>query len=338
MKRYVINSLLVMTSLFALVILKSCSKEEEFEGPSLIDLYGEFSVLEEFAVSDAEVDFASGETTYFTAQFSKNVNWTLTITGNISGAQKVITGFSNALNSQNARWNGTTTALPMFGVEECTATLSIENEPESFSLALSTLTSRVYPGLLLADFEDGFPEGWTTFVQSGANMSFVVSDEEPAGQGNQYYDMGGTVNWDYLIGLVDIPGEVYNSEPTFPLSSNPDNVYFNVLLYNPPAITNAITLFQFREDDNGDGVYSNNEDMWSIEVTGLEEGWHKVAQQYDEIPTLVNGAPSNPLGNGLHEPNKLLKLSVLFLANPTSGYSQTYMDFLIFTENAELQP
>jgi len=321
-----------------LLLLASCAKDDTFDGPALIDLYGDFTVINEFQASSNTVNFAEGQTVTFTALFSKNVNWTITITGESSGAVRQITGFSNELNASNARWNGTTTILPMFRAENCSVALTIANEEETFQAAVEVIAPRNYPGLLLSDFEDGFPAGWVPFVQSGANMSFVVATVDIAGQGNRYYDMGGTVNWDYLIGMFDIPGSVYGDGATFPLANNPNSVFFNCLLYNPPAINNAITLIQFREDDNGNGTYEANEDLWAIEVTGLAAGWHHISRRYSDMPTLINGQPAAPIGNGIHEPNRLIQVSVLFLANPVTGYSQNYLDFLIFTENTPLQP
>ena len=43
-------------------------------------------------------------------------------------------------------------------------------------------------------------------------------------------------------------------------------------------------------------------------------------------------------GNGVHNPDKLNKVSVLHLANPTSGFAKSGIDYLIFTENEALQP
>lgn len=334
------NTPMLVGILFAasLSLFSACDKDPEFEGPSLVDLYGEFSVLSPLEVSNSNVNFAEGESTTFTALFSKNVNWTLRIQGQESGAIREITGFSNELDASNARWTGSTTILPMFREEACNVTLTFANEPDTLTNNLTIEAAKINEGLLLSDFEDGFPADWVPFVQSGANMSFFVDEGPAAGQGNAYYDMGGEVNWDYLIGMFDIPGSAYGEDPSFPLSSNPGNVYFNTLLYNPAGITNAITLIQFREDDNGNGVYENNEDMWSIEVTGLSNGWHHLSSRYSDIPTLVNGAPAAPLGNGVYEPQKLLTVSVLFLANPATGYSQNYIDYLIFTENGPLQP
>jgi hypothetical protein len=332
------SSLAVFATLVLVLGFAGCAKDDQFDGPSLVDIFGEFSVLTPFAVNTNNVNFAEGGSVVFTALFSKQVNWTVTITGEQSGAQRIISGFSNELTGSNARWNGSTTNLPMFRAENCTATLTIAGEEASFTETITIEAAKVNNGLLLADFEDGFPAEWNTFVQSGANMSFVVTDTEAAGQGSRYYDMGGEVNWDYLIGLFDIPGAAYGDEATFPLSPNPGNVYFNTLLYNPAGINNAITLIQFREDDNMNGTYEAGEDMWSIEITGQEPGWQLISRRYSDIPTLVNGQPSPALGNGIYEPHKLIQVSVLFLANPVTGYSQNYIDYLIFTENAPLQP
>jgi len=116
-------------------------------------------------------------------------------------------------------------------------------------------------------------------------------------------------------------------------------VYFNTFLYKPENINNGLVLFQFREDDNGDGVYSTNqEDMFSLQITPSQNGWQHVFRKYDDLQTLVNGSEASPIGNGLHEPDKLLQVSVLFLANPASGYSQCLLDNVVFTEGGPLQP
>ena len=56
------------------------------------------------------------------------------------------------------------------------------------------------------------------------------------------------------------------------------------------------------------------------------------------MPTLVNGAPVDPIGNGIYEPEKLIQVSILMLANPVSGYAQAYMDLMLFTENQPFKP
>ncbi|MBK6483944.1 MAG: hypothetical protein IPG01_12635 [Chitinophagaceae bacterium] len=318
--------------------LLGCKTDDIFEGPSLNDLYGSFSLIYPFDIADRDVDFAQGEQTFFTAQFSKNVEWKITIKGLESGSEKEITGFSNSLTESNTKWNGSTTHLPMFKAEVCAVELSFAAEIDTFRDTLSVVSAKLNTGLLLSDFENGLNPGWNSFVQSGANMTFQVKNVDIAAQGDLYYDMGGTVNWDWLIGLVNMPATAYGAK-TYDLSPVADNVFFNVMLYKKPEINNALILFQFTEDDNGDGFYTaNQEDMFSIEVSLTDPGWQQISSKYSDLATLINGQPGTAIGNGLHEPDKLLQVSVLFLANPTSGYSQTYMDYLIFTENGPLQP
>ena len=324
--------------LITALAIQGCKVDEEFEGPSLTDLYGSFAILEDFDITDRSVNFSENETTTFTALFNKNVSWKLEIKGLSSGAVKEITGFSSQLDATNALWNGSTTILPMFRPEECAVELTFANEADTLRDTLDVTGSRVNAGFLLSDFETGLPSGWNTFVQSGANMTFIVQNNNNAAQGSRYYDMGGTVGWDWLKGLVNIPATAYGSSH-FDLTSNPDGLYFNVMIYKPEEINNALVLFQFKEDDNLDGTYNtSNEDLFAVEVSPSVNGWSLISVNYGEMATLVNGQPAAAIGNGIREPHKLKEISVLFLANPTSGYSQSYMDYLIFTENGPLIP
>jgi hypothetical protein len=332
------NLILGSLSLLLLAFVACERTEAEFQGPALSNIFGPFSVLEEFDISNRNVDFESGETTTFTAIFSKQVDWTVEIKGLESGAVKRISDFSSELSSANARWNGTTTDVPLFRAEQCAVELRVPSDSLIVYDTLTVESVRQINGLVVADFESGFLPGWVLFAQSGADMSFFIDDEITAAQGNNYYDMGGLVDFDYLIGYLDFPATVYGG-PTYALSPDPAAVYFNVMLYLPAGISNEIVLFQFMEDDNENGAYSgSSEDMFSLELTGLDVGWQLVSIRYADLPTLINGAPSAAIGNGLYEPHKLNKIRVLFLANPASGYSQTLMDYLIFTTGGPLNP
>jgi hypothetical protein len=320
-------------------LLVSCKTEEEFDGPSLNDLYGAFSVVQGLNASADEVNFSDGSTVHFTAQFSKNVNWTLEIKGLESGAVKEISGFSNVLNSANSQWNGTTSILPFFRAETCAVQLYVESESDTLRDTLTVIGTRNYEGLLLGDFEGTANPGWTSFVQSGANMSFGIQDNPSnAAQGHGYFEIAGTVNWDYLIAYLYMPASAYGSQ-TFNLNVNPTEVYFNTMLYKPEELNNGIMLFQFPEDDNGDGVFTPaNEDMYAVEIDMTENGWTPFSIKYSDLQSLVNGQPANPSGNGVKEPHKLKQVNILFLANPSSGYAKARLDYMIFTEGAALQP
>ncbi len=324
----------------AALLLASCTKDDSgYDGPSLNDIYGDFSILDSLSASAASVDFSAGQTLSFSAEFSKNVNWKIEVVGNTSGAIYTVEGFSRLVDADNSIWDGSATTLPMFRVEDCVAMLTIDGEDDTLIQNVSVLGTKAISGLILSDFEGEFNPGWSTFIQSGADMSFVITDSDPAAQGAKYYDMGGTVDWDWLLGLIDIPGSAYGAT-TFNLNSNPNNVYFNVMLSKIPGLNNGLVLFQFREDDNGDGVYTDGEeDLFSIQVAlNNNDGWQLVSSKYADMPTLINGVAADPIGNGIYEPEKLIQVSVLMLANPVSGYAQAYMDLMLFTENQPFKP
>ena len=321
--------------LATILFLNGCKPEDTFDGPNLEDIYGPFFVSELLTISNESVDLASGESSRFNAKFSKNLNWKLEIIGLSSGARHVHEEFSSVM---DYNWNGSTSILPMFRQESCEVRLTFENQLDTLRDTLEVESIRPLQGFVLSDFESGVNPGWDPFVQSGSNMSFAVRSNGQAAQGNNYYDMGGTVTWDWLIGLLDIPASAYNVEH-FPLSNNPSDVYFNTMIYKPAAYDNGLTLIQFREDDNGDGNYtSGQEDLWAFEISGGSDGWSTISKRYSDIVTLVNGQESAPIGNGLHEPDKIVKVSILFLANPSSGYSQAYLDYITFTTGGPLQP
>jgi hypothetical protein len=169
-------------------------------------------------------------------------------------------------------------------------------------------------------------------------MDFQIRSDVSAPEGESYYNMAGTVDWDWLIGLVNFKASAYGA-PTFPLSSNPNNVYFNVMIYGEPGLTNSLVLFQFEEDENGDGAFtSTSEDMYSLQVTVDWVGWKMVSVKYSDIPCLVNGSPAAPNGEGTHQSNKIRTINMLHLANPNSGFAKAKLDYMIFTENAPLNP
>lgn len=327
-------------SFVALASLLSCTRATDTLGPNLADIYGPFTIFEDFDASTDKVDFGAGQSVVFSARFNKNVDWEIHVIGQTSGAEKIFSGKSNVINQDNGRWNGSTTNLPMFKNEQCLAFLTVLDEGYSDTLgSFITIESvKIDDGFVVADFETGLNPGWIIFKQSGADMSFQIRQSDSAAQAQNFYHMGGAVNFDYLIGYIYFPATAYN-EVYFPLPENPDNSYFNVQLSKEEGINNEIILFRFLEDDNGDGVFNtSNEDMYSLELKNINKDWTTISIRYADLQALVNGAPSTPAGNGLREPSKLLKVEVLFLADPSSGYSQTSMDYIIFTENKALEP
>lgn len=327
--------------LFALTLLSlsGCRKDESsYDGISIDELYSDFILLDDFRVDKDSVDFASGEKATFSARFNKPVNWTISIMGQSSKAKKILTGQSRSIDVTNGQWNGSTTVFPMFKAEQCVAELIVEGVSDTFRVSTKIKTIKQNPGFVIADFEYGFNPSWTKFVQSGASMDFNIKSDSLAPQGSKYLKMSGTVNWDWLIGLVDFPATAYGTSRTFPLATNPDNVYFNCLIYGVPNTNGSLVLFQFKEDENGDGTYSSStDDEYDYQITVNWEGWKLVSIKYSDIISLLNGQPTTTHGNNLHNPDKIAKISMLHLANPADGYAHCKIDYILFT-SAPLEP
>ena len=108
-----------LTYLFLLTtaLFVSCEKDG-IEGPNLNDLFGELNIIENFAVVGDSASFVS-ESAYFTATFSKIVDWKISIIGISSGAEKIIIGKSSEINATNSLWRGEVSLLPFFKEENC---------------------------------------------------------------------------------------------------------------------------------------------------------------------------------------------------------------------------
>jgi len=327
-----IKDLIIYTASLA-VILTSCRKEEmnQMDGPNLNDIYGEFGILSDLEASQTNVDFAAGEQVYFSCQLAKISEWKLQITGQSSGAVKIISGISKSLDQETAFWDGSTTEFPVFTSEVCEVQLTFEGEPDTLNTTVTVSQPKVNEGFVIADFESGWMTGWTTFIQSGQNMDFNIKSDGTAPQSSSYYNMQGLVNWDWLVGLVDFKAQAYG-DYTLPLTSNGDNLYFNALLYGEAGLPNSRVLFRFDEDDDEDGAFEeNSEDQYGIEYIIDWEGWRLVSIKYSDLE-------GNGNGGGNHNPDRLNKVSVLHLANPSSGFAKSGIDYLIFTENGPLNP
>jgi hypothetical protein len=330
-------------SIFALLIIilgSACRKKTStFDGPSIDEIFSDFKVTQTFKADRDSVNFTTGEKVVFTASFNKVVDWKITIKGSTSKGVKMISGTSKTINASNATWNGSITDFPMFSAENCEAKLTIKDVVDTFVIAEKIVGTKKLDGFIIADFENGLNSKWTKFAQTGANMDFQVKTDALAPEGKKYLNMAGTVNWDYLIGLIDFPASAYANNVTFPLNPNPDAVYFNCLIYGIPNTNPSIVLFQFKEDENGDGVFTPaSDDEYDLEIKVDWEGWKLISVKYSDITTLVNGAPATPKGNALHNANKLGKISMLHLANPSDGFASSKLDLVMFTENSALQP
>jgi hypothetical protein len=331
---------LIKFSLLFLAIgfMTSCQHDTDVpDGPSLITQYGPFTLLEDLAKSQDQVDFANGESVFFTARFNKSVNWELTITGRTSGAVKVIEGLSSDLDAATASWNGSATEPPLFRAEMCDVQLLVPTED---SLLLTTevevLSGRNYDdAVTMVDFETDL--GSSLFF---GNFEFEltaetgVRDDMIAGQGEKFYFFEGTdgVVDNFFCGLIRIDpafqGNTYFALP----SPDPSEVYFNTLIWHDKT-PHTIAVIQFFIDTNNDGVFTDGVDQ-SKQLAGDfpldHEGWKLFSHTMAET------------GMTEAEMAKIVTIQVLLISNknaqPTPPNPVRYgIDFMTLTSGQPLE-
>lgn len=174
--------ILLVLALFVGLALGSCTKEAGIEGPALVDLFGDFQVLEPVKASRDSVRFGQGETVYLQGRFNKLTDWRLEVQGLSSGARKIIQGKSRSLDALNCVWNGSTTLFPMFRAEETEIRL-LSKMTLCFSTSNQNFERTAYRRICGRGFRKRDTSRVDLLVQSGANMSFCDSYQPFGGSG-----------------------------------------------------------------------------------------------------------------------------------------------------------
>ena len=313
----------------------SCEKDK-IEGPSLNDLYGELNILESLNIVGDSADFSIGESMYFTASFSKQVDWKIKIEGLNSGSVKIISGKSNTINPSNSTWDGSSTEIPFFIAEDCDVQLTFEMHDDTTNNQLNIQSPKLYNDentVLITDFENGFNPNFTGFFQAGCTKALTIGG---AGQGINFLQQFGTCPWDWLIGYVDYYSTFWYDQQE--LVNDPSQVYFNIMINGDSTMSqvsnvpNSLFKLEFYEDENGDGYYdANTEDRYDYEFDVDWTGWRMISICYNDLIP-----PSSNAGDGVKEPSKIFKVRTLLLANPESGFAKADVDFLIWSFNSPI--
>ncbi len=327
----------IATCIFLMGALTACEHEDEpFAGPSLIDRYGDFTVIQELSVNTTLVDFAAGETVIFTAEFNISVDWVIEITGTETGAVKRITGFDKFINAENATWIGNTTDLPFFSTEMCTVELLVPEQEDFVNTAdVEIVSTRVYPGSLFTDFE---AEPGSA-IQFG-NFEFELTNQTGrqnnaiAAQGDYFYFLQGTDNVvpNFFVGLINISsnitGETYAPLPT----TIPENLYFNCFIRSS-GTPHGIAVIQFVFDSNDSGAFEDGTDQ-TFQLPGdfplNWTGWRHINHSMSEV------------GMTQAQLQKLVTIRVLLISDMNSQPSppisvEFAIDYLTFTQGGPLQ-
>ena len=319
----------------------SCRKEEanEPDGPDLNDLFGEFEVIEALTLSHDNINFSVDGNLIFNAEFSKSTDWIIDITGSTTGANRILSGTSRILSSENATWEGGANVFPSFGLEKAYIEVSFPNEVDSpiFKDSVVITGGKTDDGILITSFENGEGANWSKFNQAGVAGEITCGDAQSA-KDDCYYGFNGTVTWDWAVGSVMVKPDA----GTFSLPTNANNLYFNaaVNFLENTGPTSCFLQLWFDEDEDGDGVFDEaTEDRYIYEYYYQKDGWDLISVNYNELQFDADGNKIEVNGNGLPEPSKLVGVNVFYLANQDSGLnSKALIDHLIFTTDEPYRP
>ncbi len=316
--------------LFITLLILSCNKEKNPLGPDIDKIFGPFKVISPFTISQKNVSFSNAESIIFTAQFAAYENWELRITGLASGSYKYFEGSEDIVQIE---WNGSSSTLPVLKAETCEVIFSVPSENYSVKDTIVIQSTKVNSGVLVTDFESGVPASLPHFYQSGVN--FYADNIDISGQGDWFFKAGGTVPWDYLIGLIEFPALYMVGQTHYPLSPNQHSVYFNTMVQGSAQLPESFFIFRFYEDDNSDGIFDETtEDSWTTKEIYIDhDEWKLFSIPYDSLNLL-----DTEVGNGIPEPEKLISIEYLLLIDPAKGEAKGNLDYIIFTEGGPLEP
>jgi hypothetical protein len=315
-----------------MVIFSSCKHELEEVG-----IYGDeyasapegFYLQTSLTASTNSIDFETS-TVSFNAALSDKVTWVITITGNTSGAVKVINGFSNIIDVTNANWDGNSSNEIFFlEGETCTATLSFLGTSLTSTIpsSITIVKDKKYEGVLVSDF-DGNGEvtngQWFSYSDKVGTIDDVVSygvkSDMPSVQGTNYIHMRGidqAGNW-YIGGMGYYVSFGLPAKLTA-LSSDPNEIYLNMYV-NGNGTTNTKLAIRLTETDGKDAFLKETPITWT--------GWKLVSIKLADFPFYA--PESQPGGNGIVD--KLDKL--VFIPQPAApgATNEINVDYIIFTK------
>jgi len=354
--------LFVIWFLICGLILQSCRKDNGIEGLKLEDPNSPFSILDSLKPSLSQVDFKNGQKIYFTARFTKNVNWVIEITpDNLTDSTSYsISGKGSVINAGNSTWDGSTTILPLFKAGKVNVKLSViqTNKITPMTTSLIITFPKKITGTLVNDFNGGLlnPLWRPKYQQSTATMDLFQNYQYQRGKdsinknltspfNDGFLVITGAVNWDWLISYVTIPAQAVYQTNYFPKLVNVGSqVYFNAWVYSDTIGYNksAKLEFLFQEDDNGDGKYTaGTEDSYTYVIPLNWIGWKKISIRYDSIPIVfvpTAGQSKNFGGNNIPQPGNIVNVEIMLLGDPTKGNTIAGIDEVVFTNSKPFKP
>lgn len=322
-------------AVFVLTLL-GCNREDvTFAGERAGVASDNFQVTTPFAANTSTVNFSAGNTVTFSATFNEEVSYTITITGQTSGAVKTITGMGSQLNEV---WTGNADLI-FFTAENVTAELTVLGQTETYGQVNIGATTTYNPeGVQLANFESGgttascwFPSGNQIACQTNYSVSPSLEGSSATRVAGVSVDKPG----DQFVGLsaIEPRSGVNNNGSYFSVpTTDPDDLYFTVFIYGS-GDENVAMFIKFMQDESGNGAHegaSENGFEWQL-LDLSHTGWKKFSIKYSDVP-LGGNTNFGGNGDGIYRPDQIVKIEFGLWAmdDPDTAVEFIY-DYAVFT-------
>lgn len=333
-------------------------RKDEIEGPELQDIFGDFDIFEGLTSDRQTVNFQNGEIVHFSAKISIRTDWVITVEGLTSGAKYEIEGRERDIQDDVATWAGNITYAPLFGTEECITYMTFKNYPDTLfgdTIVVEAVKPEALVDVLISDFTTG--AGWGSFAEAPAanqqvSGSYFVQDPtsiEPqfieviAPEGTGHWRMTYVNNNSVFIcgaNILAAQSQQADQSEYFVLgTTNPDNVYINMLLHGF-GDGNTNMSIGLQEDDNLDGTYDRfTEGTYNTSITIDWTGWRVVSIPLSNFNLSTVGGFGNIDGTGNQDIDRILSIEFLLLAaEGSTGFVGYGMDYCNFTRYSPWNP
>lgn len=336
------KKIFLVVGIGALFFLAGCKKDKTIEGPELVDIFGDFNILEPIKGSKDTVDFSKGETVQYACKLSIRTNWTIEIIGLNSGARKVYTGNAKDFVLNPIVWDGTISYAPFFRKNEpCVARMSFESYADTLysdTVIITDVKPTPSVDILFDDFEspqrpyNTFTEGQQSFNGTSVNFQGVSPAEK-----TRFYVLAGNHGATASLFLCGMNLTAKASQGTadnyFKFSTdNPKKVFFNAFIYGW-GDNKAEVSIEFQEDDNMDGIYQPAEEgAYTYRFPVNWTGWKLVSFSYDDTKISTSGGFGNSDRTGHKDLDRIIATQFLLLAQAgTIGNTRVGFDYCSFT-------
>ena len=305
----------------------SCKKDNPV-GPPIESYFGELSIFQPLSHDKpVGVDFSSGESVNFSAEFSVQADYTIDISGRTSGANYSIN--QTGQNLENVSWVGNSNSIFFKQYEWCDVTLSFNGQDTVLTDSVLILGVQDFSnlGLLLTSFEDASEFSSVNGQETVTNG--IVSNASSSVHGTNHLEIKGEGSGAYFGATR------FQFNPGTITEQDVDQIYFNGFFKSSySGSTVAVKLF---EDHNNNNQYDQGiDEAWVLKVPLQDDGvWHKLSFNLSDL--IVDVFAGNLQVDGILNTNNIIRIDVISSQQGSVfGTFGFFSDYYILTYNSAL--